>query len=251
MAMSCWRLVGDMAHLQLDRLRAEVHLLRPRDGLGEARWEDARQPLGVLGVQFPAWTPGDPQMLLEAVCRGNELVATYRESAAWPVRVDVAWRAVSPEGLAITPVAVVEVVVSVRTELLDSRPGLAVRSMIGSDDVLRLRGAASGAWEPLDRDGLPAAVRRPDDAGCLVARFPGSDVSYVEMVHPADFQETQIRRVATDEAIIEALHPLFVERLEKGVILRARVRGAWVPRSNDLQAAAVLYAAFAAADPPL
>jgi len=39
--------------------------------------------------------------------------------------------------------------------------------------------------------------------------------------------------------------------LEKGVLLRTRVRGAFLRREGDARLAAALYAAFAAADPPL
>jgi hypothetical protein len=39
--------------------------------------------------------------------------------------------------------------------------------------------------------------------------------------------------------------------LEKGVILRARRRGVFVPRANDNEAAARCYEAFAKSPPPL
>jgi hypothetical protein len=39
--------------------------------------------------------------------------------------------------------------------------------------------------------------------------------------------------------------------LEKGVMLRARVRGVFLPRRQDESLAAECHAAFAAAEPPL
>jgi hypothetical protein len=44
---------------------------------------------------------------------------------------------------------------------------------------------------------------------------------------------------------------LFSQQLEKGVILRARVRGTWLPADRDESLAAASYRNFAALDPPL
>ena len=46
-------------------------------------------------------------------------------------------------------------------------------------------------------------------------------------------------------------HRLFAERLEKGVILRSRIRGLFVPRDHDTELAQSEYRRFAASEPPL
>jgi hypothetical protein len=46
-------------------------------------------------------------------------------------------------------------------------------------------------------------------------------------------------------------HSLFAERLEKGVILRARLLAAFVDRERERAELAALYREFAASDPPL
>jgi hypothetical protein len=46
-------------------------------------------------------------------------------------------------------------------------------------------------------------------------------------------------------------HRLFVSRLEKGVILRARVRGVLVIREDDCSLAAAAYHRFVKSPPPL
>ena len=113
--------------------------------------------------------------------------------------------------------------------------------------------------------------------------------SYVEMIHPNDFHELRIGRAivppteresagaeknvaspdrgagnrwtASPEGLepsrhgesqfYEASYVLFSGRLEKGVILRSRLRGAFLPRRDDLQAAARLQRQFEAEPPPL
>ena len=88
-------------------------------------------------------------------------------------------------------------------------------------------------------------------AGCLLFRLPDVDLSYVEMVHPADFQHDELSPGRPGGGALRIAHRLFRTSLEKGVILRARVRGVFVNRRDDAEAAAECYAAFAAADPPL
>ena len=65
--------------------------------------------------------------------------------------------------------------------------------------------------------------------------------SYLEMVHPTDFTGVQI---ATADELPTVRWHVFPERLEKGVIRRARVRGLFLPRDNDLQHAREQIEAF-------
>jgi hypothetical protein len=71
------------------------------------------------------------------------------------------------------------------------------------------------------------------------------------MVHPADFQHDELLRNSVQQQAAYLRHRLFPEPLEKGVILRARVRGVFVPRDGDTQIAAECFDAFAATEPPL
>jgi hypothetical protein len=70
------------------------------------------------------------------------------------------------------------------------------------------------------------------------------------MVHPADFHRDEVHAL-TPEGRVRIEHHLFAQALEKGVLLRARVRGVFLARDGDLQLAAEVYRAFAAAEPPL
>jgi hypothetical protein len=69
------------------------------------------------------------------------------------------------------------------------------------------------------------------------------------MIHPADFHSDELLPGAGDAVMLR--HRLFLSDLEKGVILRARVRGLLLPRQGDQPAAAEAYTEFAASPPPL
>jgi hypothetical protein len=97
-------------------------------------------------------------------------------------------------------------------------------------------------------------VRGKANTGCFVAR--AGDLSWVEMVHPSDFCGSTINIAvgSSSEAATSQVgfaHKLFEQRLEKGVILRARVRGALVQQSGDVDVALAAYERFSASEPPL
>jgi hypothetical protein len=83
--------------------------------------------------------------------------------------------------------------------------------------------------------------------------FPltGTELTYLEIIHPADFQHDELSRLPGPVAGMLLRHRLFAEELEKGVILRGRLRGQFVAQSGDTAAAAAAYARFLAASLPL
>jgi hypothetical protein len=246
-----WDLRERSARCTLDRWSAMIDLLRPDRGLTDLLAAGNRLAGGEwLGLGWPAAEGNQEGELVDGYQRGADLVAAYRKPSA-PVRVDAMWRVV-PWREAAAVLAVVDLIVSVRTELLKSWPELAVRSSVPSREILRLVSADSGQFAPVPNIGaVPLVVNCDTGPGCLVFRFPDMGLSYGEMVHPADFQRSQLKRPAARDASVEVRHRLFAERLEKGVILRARVRGVWVDGAEDTREVAACYAAFAAAEPPL
>jgi hypothetical protein len=252
MSISIWQIDQGIATLRLERISATLAVTRPDRGIHQVSVET--RSLGeaqLLGLALPSVAHGEAKSSFDCYTRGRDLIAAYPESPSWPVCADIIWRAISPaENRGF--VAAVDVVISVRTALLDSWPELAVRSVLPSAEVLRLADAGTGRFDPCG--GIPGSGTRFDaSAGpcLLVFRFPDLPFSYAEMTHPADFQGAALAPSAGNPATAEARHRLFAERLEKGVILRGRVRGVVVDRARDLQTAAACYAAFAAADPPL
>ncbi len=250
MTVPAWQLDRQRARLQLARLQGAIDLSRPGEGLAALRFD--RNRLGearLLGIAIPSFRAGDTESIIECHVRGTDLVAAYRESRDWPVRVEARWRAGSPS----TPKeaqATVELAVSVHTDLLDCRPELSVRSALVTEGVWRLLDESAARFELLDRD-RPFRIHPDGGPGCLLFRLPESALSYLEMVHPADFLEDHVEGDRESGASISVRHRLFAGRLEKGVILRARVCGAFLPRDGDMRIAAESYARFAAAELPL
>ena len=145
---------------------------------------------------------------------------------------------------------VVDLIASVQTSFLDSDPSLTVHSLVPAREVVQLVEVEAGRVEPIEWNSaeqhrLAAAGEIP----CFIFRLAGSQSSYVEMVHPADFNESTLRRSPSGET--ELSHRLFAGRLEKGVILRSRIRAIFVPRDSDAALARACYADFAAAEPVL
>ena len=245
MAEQPWRLDARTASLRLARLSAVVHPLKPGLGLGELRIDG--RPISAaccpLGVELFGAAPTAPTSIEEYV-RGGDLVATYADCPAPALRSQIYWRASShrTEGA----IAAIELVISVQTSLLDSSPRLATRSLLCVDEAVCLSSAD--------------AAKRIEEgkSSCYLYRLAETPFSYAEMVHPAQFQESAIEVPAKPNAKHDAVpnrlelrHQLFSERLEKGVILRARVLGVFLDRQGDSEAAARHYQAFLAAEPPL
>lgn len=232
-----------------------IDLTRPDLGLVDlAMAGDGLADAGVLGVGLVEPAAFRPQLPAECYVRGTDLVAVYDESPARPVRIDALWRATatqSPPGV----IAVVDLLVSVRTSLLESQPALAVGSTVPADQVLRLGGPDLAEHAPAVclnvPAGSPLVLRPAEGPGCLVFRPGHGDRSYAEMVHPADFHEAVLCRTGPQGELLRVAYPLFPQPLEKGVILRARVRGAWLALRDDVRLAAGQYEALVADAPPL
>ena len=69
------------------------------------------------------------------------------------------------------------------------------------------------------------------------------------MVHPLDFVESGLTPSA--DGALRWTTRLFQGRLEKGVILRSRLKALIASRSHDIATAALCYRDFAASEPPL
>ena len=186
----------------------------------------------------------------EHYVRSTDLIVAYEEFEG-PVRVDCLWRATEP-ATDDRFLAAIDLVISVRARTLDSHPELAVASVVPASEALRLQGVEPDGWKPQRMPtGAPLAIMPDDGPGCLLFRLPGAELSYAEMVHPADFRYDEVARDESGGDLARIAHRLFQTHLEKGVILRGRVRGIFLPRDGDTEIAARCYAAFAGADPPL
>jgi hypothetical protein len=207
-----WRLEATTARLKVGGLQARIDLLRPTSGLHDFTGADG----SVLGVALEV---GDVEelSLSETYVRGNDLVATYPETSRRPFRMQLYWHAVDER--------TIELQASVNTGLLDARPALDVVTAL--DD---------GEWYELE-------------SGLFLFRSTTTTAwSYCEASHPKNEATSQVVLSAGRSRLV---HRLFDRPLEKGVILRSRVRGALVPREGDDVAAKQMHREFVASEPPL
>ena len=181
--------------------------------------------------------------IAETYVRGSDLVAECAHAGEDRVAPQLYWR-VAPvnNGQVIR----VELVLSVRTELLDSAPLWTTNSVVADASLYHTDELKTTKFGEIDQSSYQ--FNRDDSAENLfVFRVPGIGFSYAEMTHPSDFVSAEAKG---DEPPCVQMQ-LFPERLEKGVIRRARICGWFMPAENDLETAVELAKRFVAEPPPL
>lgn len=245
MSPTPWQLEEYHAHLSLGDLSGTVNLLAPDAGL-QLRWRG--ETLASLGVGLPSVAEARAAWALDCWLRGGDLVSTYSQSDDRATRGQVYWRAheCSQNG---QQHPALDLIASVQTSFLDSDPTLNVCSRNAAREVLHLTNAETCDVIPIPWNDAEQYIFAAEEIACFIFRLAGGQSSYIEMVHPTDFNESVIRRLPKGET--ELSHRLFAGRLEKGVILRARVRAIIVPRGNDVPLASGYFSDFAASEPVL
>jgi len=244
-----WRLDGATVVLQTHQLAAEIDLQNPCAGLSQLVYNDIALDGFVLGITPGASPPMSERDLDDVFLRGNDLVVTYSETNQRPFSLQAYWRAtVSEDG-----VLLLDTIISLQTDLLESFPGLAVETQL----------PAATAWY-VPNQGVPnngkAAVEialakgqqrklPTDDSDGLLLQAANADWSYAEMTHPEDRGGGRIQRLEQDAYLLH--RQLGGGFLEKGVIRRLRVRGVFLPRENDFELAVRSLAQLATEQPPL
>ncbi len=219
-----WVLAGSEARLESSSLRAKVFLDRVSGGLCEIIWDQQAalcRPLQLLCNEGQR---------LESYVRGRDLVSTHEANLPHG-SPQIYWRlhASSP------PAIGVEVVLSMRTELLDSRPLSAVDSMAASVSAYHCPTLNAADFAEVNLASAPHFWKAETSAIHLfVLRSERLQMTYAEMVHPSDFVSAELSKPepAIDSWRLKSV--LFPESLEKGVIRRARICGWFLPIENDL-----------------
>lgn len=246
-----WQLDASAARLVDRTIAGQIDLLRPNDGLSVRL--AGNPPLRILGLARGDQGPLDSSQV-EAYVRGADLVATYDELPPRNLRAQVYWRRLHSADFASSGSsrinAAFDFIVSVNTSLLDTDPQASIRAQLPAcAEALSLN--RSGRFEMLPFLAKGRTLTSVESAGCLLIRLVGGRFSYVEMVHPLDFNRTTIECQTAAATRVDLSHQLFQERLEKGVILRARLRAAVLATENDESTAQAAYCHFATAEPPL
>ncbi len=240
-----WKLNDDQAILESELLCALLDVHLPRAGLEKLVFR-GQQLETMKPLQVTAHPPVNKETIIESFVRGDHLVATYAQLPERTVRPQLSYRHLPAGALAGTGNrAGVELVVALQTSLLDSNPTFSLVTEVESKEILGL--AVDGGWEPVDTAG-EREIASEQFPGAFVFRLSHCDVSYVEMVLPADFRGATL--FGGDSATFQ--YQLFSEFvLEKGVIRKGRVWAIWLPRDNDLATAAAIFTQLQSAAPPL
>ena len=208
-ANEVWQLNDASARLTLDSLQAEVRSECPSEGIGQLQFANE----SLAEVRILRWQPdaNDPRPLTfaDAYLRGRDLVATYAAVPPDQVQPQIYWRAVEEPAFGA---AGVELIVSVQTSLLDSRPQSAATSEIGLGEIWQLLDPIEGSFAYLALDSQPLIF---DDAtqlapSLLVIRPADAQYSYAEMIHPTDFFSVALEQDPTNPAPCGLLRNCFL-----------------------------------------
>lgn len=233
-----WSLQGTISKLTNGELSGAVDVARPSAGLqcSMSSNDSATSPL--LGVHRNSeaanlW----PLAVAETYVRGNDLVASYRPADDWPYSPQLYWQANALSAVDDL-LGSLSLLVSLQTHLLDTWPKIGVSSQLPGGETFHLSIHENGQAEigalKSETQVLPTGV-----ATCVLRRLSNHSgdqaVSYIEIMPASDFRELLIRPDSRDQPFAE--WQLFADFLEKGVIRRARVQAALLPRQNDLELA--------------
>lgn len=198
-----WQLDGSTAHLETSKLKCRLDLAFPERGLTDVTGVlRSKQPFRAVGAAIMQLTmPSESTRLADSYVRGNDLVATYEESADHPCRTQVYWRAEDESDF-----FGIQLIVSVQTSILNATPGLTVTSQV-------------------------AGRARLIEDGVALGSLPDSEIWYVEIADRSNLESTIVQNNT------QITNRLFPGSLEKGVIQRARILGCFLP-SDSVEATA-------------
>ena len=209
-----WQRDGDSARVACGPLSGAVNVGAPARGIGQLVCRNKPVEGWLLGIEFDA-QPSDVYV------RGHDLVVLYRETQERPFSVEVYWRVRSRgpgDGV------ILDAIVSIQTRQWEAYPHISLTSSISTSEV--------------------ASV----DNGTQLIRPPAVDWTYAESAADEDYSPQE----CSDGAALPGTSWTFGEQfMERGVIRRLRVRGAIVPREDDVASAVSIRAALLAERPPL
>lgn len=206
-----------------------MDLTAPQRGLGLLHHGNAPLAGWLLGVTakgdlagaersespLDSWTPSD------AYVRGDDLVVAYGAGPELPFGMQIYWRA---SELTSRRGTVLDAIVSIQTRAWEAFPEVAVASALAID-----------------------SANINDEAAVL--RHLGLPWSYVEIAKPGDFKQDVF---TMGEANMGRTAWTFGrEFMERGVIRRLQIRGAFVPRDEDETIVDYLRQSLLAEAPPL
>ena len=241
---SCWQVAFPRGQLVAGCFSAQLDFARPQDGLVGLCLGEELPAASIFQVQLPAAATEEP--VEEAYARAADLYASYAATERRPFRCQLHWQ-VTPPSASGTVRGGVNLIISVQTHLPDSLADISVGSHLRADDLVLVaeQGHRSLPANELDDEDLGGELA----AACLLLRVPDGATSCATMIDPADFRGARLTR--GPQSLAGITYRLFSRHLEKGVILRARLRSVFIDRENDVDEARRWYRAQAGSPPPL
>jgi hypothetical protein len=228
---SCWQLTSPVATLNSDRLSAEVDVSRPDLGLVAKSFAQTEIEQNLV-LAF-SHIPPVQRKVVDQYVRANDLVGTYKSDdqgkQGLQLTDQVYWRHLKSNQTGLWEG--VELVVSLQTDLLGLAPRVQLQTSFRNCEVLAVN----------DENEMPTPISRttrlePQTAAVLL-QSRSDHWSYLQSLHFTDNTSCESIQVDIDRDVTTVNTTLFVEHLEKGVIRRARIRGAFCETSrvsNDL-----------------
>lgn len=215
-----WQLTSDKASLQTPQLSLEIDLARSDHAIA-LRSSDGQSLATLWGLAQLRDLP-----LLECYLRDNDLVACYAPGREFPFHTDVYWSIVELP-IQPQPQLALSLLVSVRTDLLDTHPEIELHSTAPPESLEAI----------------------PTDQGVI---YTGPLSPTTTLIDFAEDQDCASEELGVGEGHRDLLRrELFAHFLEKGVIRRARLFAALDSAPTPAERAAKLCEAFLATGMPL
>jgi hypothetical protein len=167
------------------------------------------------------------QPLMDAYVRDHDLVCLLEPSEAFPFHTQLYWT-LRHVRCAPAPLMAISLLVSIRTDLLDTHPAIEVVSRVAGSGLIELHVAGGPAYQ--------APLRE--------------DVTLVDFATPEDCAK-QATRQAAEHGLLTVDRTLFNHFLEKGVIRSGRLFAAAMPGEVDQSTATALCHELLATELPL
>gem|GEM_PF-2252555 len=255
MRASPWRIDEHLARLEAPQSRAEIDLFNPAGGM-KVRAARGENIVGARIFAIGLSSASDSQSSnVEFFARGNDLIAIHWERPDSPFRAQIYWRWI-PSVQAFKQcdngqdIDALELILSIQTSLLDSDPALEVATALDAKGAGQLTEVVTAHFSERSASLGGSGLDAESGLGCFQFELAAGKLKYLEMVHPADFRNSRLSAVASPPGL-RLSHRLFAERLEKGVILRSRLRSFFVPKDCPTTAIVSAYEEFADSEPPL
>jgi len=246
---SMWEISKHQGRLQTESLSASIDLCQPGLGLNKLTLQGTPlEQANLLGVLFSSSRTEKNLPIVENYVRGRDLFVRYDKTENQPLESTIYWRTISPAG-----VNGIEMVVSTQTDLLDCEMAIQTSLCLPAEQVLRLTSYESQpTFVEIPHSSKTYQADSNDGTGLFLFRLSDRPMSYVQMVHPSDFQTADLNFGEAGTNLISHSNTLFGGlHLEKGVIRRGRLRGYFFDRENDEAVAKECYQQFVESVPPL